>query len=183
MVTQPHVRVLDDALQRCIGFKGQSDALERLGNIVKIELAVLRGDGLRSGLRWADLPVHLTVDPVHPRHRVPWSTLIDGLVLVRVGDAGECKLVVDGACVVAEVFSQPSGHGDVMIRKALAGEERLELLWKRVRHRRQADRVVFAALVERRRPVSARPAILRSLFVPVRSAAAFAVLSVLIDGP
>jgi hypothetical protein len=70
-----------------------------------------------------------------------------------------------------------------MIRKALAGEERLELLWKRVGHGRQADRVVFAALVERRRPVSARPAILRSLFVPVRSAAAFAVLSVLIDGP
>ncbi len=87
MLSQPHMRIPDDALQGLAVFERQPVCFKLLVHIMKVVLAVLCSDSMRANLSRAHLPVHLAVDAVRPWHPVPRFALVDGLVLIRVDDA------------------------------------------------------------------------------------------------
>jgi hypothetical protein len=134
IITQPSVNVGDDALQRLVPIKRPLVRLKRFGRATEVELTVLGCDRLVAGLCRGYLPIHLSVDHVDSRHPVARQALIDLLVLIRVGHAGERKaeLVVDGSRVLAEGVSQlrrwvtgvsqKVGHGRVVKSVALSSE-------------------------------------------------------------
>lgn len=184
VLSEPHVRVFYNALQSSIGLESLAVGVDRIDGISKVKLAVPGGDCLFARLWRCYLSVHLPVNFVDPWHPVPTPTFVYVFVLIRVGNARKCKLIVNCARVIAEGVSQRGRHWRVVKRVALSCVERFQFGWKWVAHWRQSYRVVLAALVEGYQGASTLFLILFDSFLePVGRSASLAMLSFLIDWP
>ena len=123
VLSEPDVRVLHYALKRLVRFKSLSVILKRLVNVTKVQLTISSSRRLLTGLCWRYLTIHLAVDPVHPRHHVPWTAVVDLLILIRVCNAGKGKLIVDSSRVIAEHVAQRRRDRGIVKRVALTSEQ------------------------------------------------------------
>lgn len=123
VLSQPHVRILDDALQGFVILERAPVCFKRFCDIMEVQLAVLCSNPLIFSLSWAHLPVHLAMNAIYPWHSVPGPRLVDCFVLIGVSDARERKLVVDCADAVGKLSVQLSCDRNIMKRLSIACEE------------------------------------------------------------